>query len=274
MSRPSSVEIKCGSYEVGARLSEIRGSLEDWMEAKEKIQKLNEFKTKVSEWQRNKSPAVREWINQNKVWARREVIEAGCFQTLTIYPPPAVGGLLMQNVDPFAMMFDPPYQMNIARHVVDMVDQAIGAINAGPSPVAQPVVVSDPTEKGYAFIAMPIDPSDPGLEDVLDAIKEASRRCGINAERIDEPHSNERITDRILESIGKAEFVIVDVTGARPNVFYEAGYAQGLGKTPIFVARDGAQLAFDLKDYPVIFFRSMKELKERLEQRLRGLVKK
>jgi len=245
------------------------------MEADEKIKRLNEFKNKIGEWQRSKNQPAREWINQNKVWVRREVIEAGCFHTLTISPPPAVGGLVMQNVDPFAMMFDPPYLMNIMRHVVDMVDQTIGVIASGPpTPRNVPVVTSDPTEKGYAFIAMPIDPADSALEDVLDAIKEAAKRCGVNAERVDEPHSNERITDRILESIRKAEFVIVDLTGSRPNVFYEAGYAQGIGKTPIYVARDGTPLAFDLKDYPVIFFRNMKELKDRLEGRLRGLAAK
>ena len=99
----------------------------------------------------------------------------------------------------------------------------------------------------------------------------ADHRCGIHAERVDEPQSNERITDRILESIRKAEYVIVDLTGSRPNVFYEAGYAHGLRKIPIYVALKGTALQFDLKDYPVIFFDSMRELKEGLEARLRGL---
>ena len=242
------------------------------MGPEERIERLSEFKTRVKEWRKHGSAEAREWINQNKVWVRREVIEAGCFHTLTIAPPPAVGGLVMQNVDPFAMMFDPPYLMDLTRHVIDMVDQTIGVIRAGDDrPATKPRVIEDPTEKGYAFIAMPIDPANPDLEDVLDSVKEAAKRCGINAERVDEPHSNERITDRILESIRKAEYVIVDLTGSRPNVFYEAGYAQGIGKTPIYIARDGTSLEFDLKDYPIIFFRNMKELKDRLEGRLRGI---
>ena len=95
------------------------------------------------------------------------------------------------------------------------------------------------TDTGYAFVAMPMDPEDAQLEDVLDAIKEACERCGVKAERVDDPESNERITDRILESIRRAEYVIVDLTHSRANVYYEAGYAQGLGKTPIYVARQG-----------------------------------
>ncbi len=78
----------------------------------------------------------------------------------------------------------------------------------------------------------------------------------MQAERIDEEQSNERITDRILESIRAAEHVIVDLTGERPNVFFEAGYAHGLGKLPIYIAKVGTTIHFDLKDYPIIFFKA------------------
>jgi hypothetical protein len=127
------------------------------------------------------------------------------------------------------------------------------------------------SEPGYAFIAMPMDPEDHALVDVLDALKEAALRCGICAERIDEPESNQRITDRILDSIQRAEHVIVDLTNSRPNVFFEAGYAHALGKIPIYVARQGTKLEFDLKDYPVLFFKNLKELKDAVERRINGL---
>ena len=52
-----------------------------------------------------------------------------------------------------------------------------------------------------AFVAMAMDPDNPQLEDVLDAIKEGSNRCGVLAERIDEAISNEPITARMLKSI-------------------------------------------------------------------------
>ena len=123
----------------------------------------------------------------------------------------------------------------------------------------------------YAFIAMPMNPEDHALVDILDAVKEAAKRCGVRAERIDEPQSNERISDRILQSIQKAKYVIVDLTSSRPNVFFEAGYAHGIGKIPIYFARQGTQVEFDLKDYPVIFYRNLKELKDSIEKRIYGL---
>ena len=126
-------------------------------------------------------------------------------------------------------------------------------------------------ESGYAFIAMPMNPDDHSLIDVLEAVKDAATKCGVDAERIDEAQSNESITDRILKSIQRAEYIIVDLTHSKPNVFFEADYAHGLGKIPIYFAKQGTKLEFDLKDYPVLFFRNLKELKDSLEKRIKGL---
>ncbi len=247
-----------------------------------RIKKLNEFKKAVIDWDNlyddeDSLSELRTYINQHKIWVQREVVEAGCMQRLTVSPPPVVGGLIMRDVNPFDAIFNPPYGLNMIDNVVDMIDQAIGVILSMSSSEMGTVKkslkpqIKIEIKNNYAFIAMAIDPGNPELEDVLDSIKEAASRCGIEAERVDEVHSNEKITDRILESIEKAEFVIIDLTHSRPNVFYEAGYAQGIGKTPIYLAKEGTKLEFDLKDYPVIFFKNMKQLKDNLENRLRGL---
>lgn len=179
----------------------------------------------------------------------------------------------MRDVNPLDLLFDRPYGRSVLGVVLDMIDQAIGVLSAAPSEEAmiRPVTTY---QEGYVFIAMPIDPANGDLADVHDALKEACARCGLLAERVDEEATNERITDRILESIRKAEYIIADLTGSRPNVFYEAGFAYGLGKTPIYIARQGTKLEFDLKDYPLIFFSSLRQLKDELEKRLRGLAAK
>jgi len=123
----------------------------------------------------------------------------------------------------------------------------------------------------FAFVAMPMNPADDSLVDVLEAIKVAAQRCGIRAERIDDQQSNDRISDRTLRSISLADYIVADLTHSRPNVFFEAGFAHGQGKTPIYVARHGTELQFDLQDYPVLFFRNLKELRDSLEHRLKGL---
>ena len=139
------------------------------MEIDEKIQRLDEFKQAVLDWSASyrdeaRRKDLRSYINQNKVWVRQQIIEAGCFHTLTIGPPPAVGGLVMQNVDPFAMLFSPPYGVNMFDQVGDMIDQTIGVLRA---PVeVKSVKDNEPKvelsiERNYAFVAMAIDPDNP-----------------------------------------------------------------------------------------------------------------
>jgi hypothetical protein len=248
------------------------------IDADERIEKLTAFLKLLDEWGNTHSGESRVQINRIKKAVQREVIEAGCFHTMTISPPPAIGGMIMQNINPFDMIFENVYLQSLNSYVIDMINQTIGVIEERRNePDVPDVQRNEPkmvfqVQNGYVFVAMPIGPENP-YDDVLDAIKETCVRCGLTAERVDEAQVNERITDRILESIQKAEYVIVDLTESRPNVFYEAGYAQGIGKLPIYIARNETKLEFDLKDYPVIFFGSYRELKDKLEARLRGLAK-
>jgi hypothetical protein len=239
----------------------------------QRIQLIADFKQKLLDWEKSRDIHARAWLNQNTHRVEREVNEAGCARRVTITPPPSVGGLVMQSVNPFVMMFDRPYMLRVVPTIVDMLDQTIGVLqNSLPEPKRDPAVdIKIDIQRGYAFVAMPMDPNDPALVDVLEAIKAATSECGIVAERIDDDDRSERITNRTIESIRKAEFVIVDLTNERPDVFFEAGYAHGFGKLPIYVARDGTDLHFNLKDYPVIRFRNMKELREKLVNRLRTI---
>jgi hypothetical protein len=251
------------------------------------IDRLEQFKASVLEYEQSPRKIggnstskpkdrqeLRAVINTNIQWVRRRVIEAGCMKRITISPPPAVGGLLAKNLDPFELIFEAPYGYSVTPIIVDMIEQTIGHIRdieSSPSPAAEVPGMTSEVTKGFVFVAMPMIANDAALDDVLDAVKEACARCGLVAERVDEQQSNTRITDRVLQSIDRAEYVVVDLTHSRPNVYYEAGYAQGRGKTPVFIARTGTSLEFDLKDYPVIFFPNHRYLKEQLETRFRKL---
>ncbi len=245
----------------------------------DRIDMLSAFRDKIDSYfhctDDNERQELRRAINLGRAAAEREVTEAGQMQLLTIGPPPAIGGLIIKNANPFGMLFDAPYGMSVIPSVIDIIDSTVGVMEsssyqelAGGSSKG---TMDSEVQEGYVFIAMPMDPTDRQLEDVHDAIKEACSRCGLLAERIDEAQSNERITDRILESIMRAQYVVVDLTNARPNVFYEAGFAQGKGKTPIYIARSGTPSEFDLKDYLIIYFENLRQLNNGLEERLRAL---
>jgi hypothetical protein len=242
----------------------------------ERIKFVEQFKATLQAWQNSNDPKMREWLNQNMHRVRNEAIEANTHVLLTVWPPPVIAGQApVMRFDPFDHMFDKVYLMSVAPHIVDMLNKTIGVLR-NPPPQREEgkprVRVELEVQSGYAFVVMPMDKNNHQLIDVLEAIKAGAKECSITAERIDDDERNERVTDRILEAIRKAEFVIVDLTNERPNVFFEAGYAHGLGKIPIYVAREGTHLHFDIQDYPVIIFRNMKELREGIVKRLMGLI--
>ena len=122
-----------------------------------------------------------------------------------------------------------------------------------------------------AFIAMAMGDDNPRLDDVLDAIKQGARAAGVKASRLDEAASNLPIMARILSAIERCDVIIVDLTFERTNVYYEAGFAQGIGKTPVYIAECDVQIPFDLKDYPIILYKNLRTLRRLLAERLRGL---
>jgi len=106
------------------------------MSAAEEITLLQNFKDELLEWDQCRDPgrlaALRTNLNQNKYRVRQIVIEAGCFVTVTISPPPITGGLIMRNVDMFQHMFDGIYNMSLVPRITDMLDQAIGVLKLPP----------------------------------------------------------------------------------------------------------------------------------------------
>ena len=109
----------------------------------------------------------------------------------------------------------------------------------------------------------------PKYESVFSSYKKVCKRFNFKAVRTDKTRSGDRIVPEILKGIRNASFVIADVTEASMNVFYEIGYAEGLGRPVIVTAKEGTKLPFDFADIPVEFWSSPKDLCQKLERRVK-----
>ena len=123
-------------------------------------------------------------------------------------------------------------------------------------------------DSSQGFVAMWFD------KDLTDAwragFEPALRDAGYRALRIDLVHHNEKICDRILAEIRRSGFLVADFTGDRGGVYFEAGFALGLGLAVIWTCREDYtdELHFDTRQFNHIVWSNPADLREKLSDRV------
>lgn len=122
----------------------------------------------------------------------------------------------------------------------------------------------------FGFCAMWFDKR---LEPVwTNAIHPAIADAGYDPKRIDKHQHNNRIDDEIMVMIRRSRFVIADYTGNRGGVYFEAGFALGLGMPVIWTCRHSRlhNVHFDTRQYNFVTWEdnNLSDFKQRLQNRI------
>jgi len=117
-------------------------------------------------------------------------------------------------------------------------------------------------------------PFDSGFSDIYKfGIKQTAEELGVVAERVDEQHFSESILERVYRQIENSDFVIAEMTGKNPNVFYEVGYAHAKGKLCALITQDTNDIPFDLKHHPhVVYDGSIADWNEKLRPKIEWMI--
>jgi len=116
------------------------------------------------------------------------------------------------------------------------------------------------------FVAMSFNPS---LDDIYEsAIKKAVEDTGFKPLRLDKIKYSDVIDNKMLYEIKRSRFMVADFTDLKGGVYYEAGYAKGLGKNVIYSCQDTEEnkkrLHFDVNHLPFLFWKDSNHLYEEL----------
>ena len=85
-------------------------------------------------------------------------------------------------------------------------------------------------------------------------------------------HAN-KIDDEIVAEIRRSAFLVADFTEHRQNVYFETGFAIGLGLQVIWTCRKDhiEELHFDIRQYNCIDWETERDLAQRLQQRIEAM---
>jgi|TARA_R100000541_G_scaffold58793_2_gene70617 hypothetical protein len=123
-----------------------------------------------------------------------------------------------------------------------------------------------------AFVAMWFDGE---VDDLWDnGFFPALNQLGYEPLRIDKKEHINKIDDQIIAEIRKSGLLIADFTGNRNGVYFEAGFAMGLGIPVIWTCREDHldDVHFDIRQYNQIVWKTPEELKEKLTYRIEATI--
>ena len=130
------------------------------------------------------------------------------------------------------------------------------------------------SERPLAFVVMQFNP--PEYEELFnDVIVPVCDKMGLLAFRSSQTYYPGLLIADIQRQIRESRVVIAEITPVNPNVYYEVGYADAIGKPVILIADGGKldQLPFDVRAFRTLFYENTIGGKSKVETTLTEFLK-
>lgn len=242
------------------------------MTTKEAIQAVLKFKSLIVDL--INGDGDRTAINQSKRIVQKISYIAGTHKTLTIAPPPMIGGLMLKNVDPLDIIYNVPYDMDedVYNTIIDMMDETVGVLRENPEMVEryeEKIKMrkelkneTQAVDKTKVFIVHGRD------NELKESVARFVEKLGLEAMILHEqPNAGKTIIEK-FEDVAEVGFAIVLLTPddegglvgdvkhyrARQNVVFELGYFIGKLKRSHVAAlvRGSVEIPSDINGFAYI----------------------
>jgi len=129
-------------------------------------------------------------------------------------------------------------------------DVSQDAVEAASRASDAPALLS--SSSNLCFVLMPFgEPFDDLYRSLIHPV---IMQAGLNPLRADEIYGPGLIMEQIRSAIRQSRVCIADLSGLNPNVLYELGIAQTLGKPTILLSQDLSEVPFDVAQFRVITY--------------------
>ncbi|MEP7308216.1 MAG: hypothetical protein ABJA98_22150 [Acidobacteriota bacterium] len=125
---------------------------------------------------------------------------------------------------------------------------------------------------GTCFVAMSFDKALNSAYE--DGIALSIRDAGFRGGRVDSAPHNDQINDKIRAQIRAAQIVVADFTNLSAGVYYEAGFAEGLGRPVIRTCREdfSSRLHFDTRQFFHLKWTTAADLRTTLTDHIKATI--
>jgi len=114
---------------------------------------------------------------------------------------------------------------------------------------------------GNVFVLTPFHPEH---DETYNTIRAVLSDLNYDVSRGDNLIESGSILKHIVETIAQSELVVANIDGRNPNVYYELGIAQAMGKTVLLLSSEVESVPIDFKTQRLIVWNSRTELENGL----------